>query len=448
MNKILVIDDERVVRKAFAENLKHEGFFIVEASNGAEGLKVFQKEMPDAVLLDLKMPGLGGKEVLIELKKLDNEVPIIIVTAHGDVPTAVEAIKLGAYDLLIKPCDFDSLIITLKRAIEKLELERKVRRLTAGIESSLESLFGRSAAIKKVINKIDQVASSDLSVILQGETGTGKSYIANIIHNLSKRVDGPFVTVDLSAIPESLVESELFGYDQGAFTGAEKNRKGFFEAAEKGTVFLDDVQNISPYVQSKLLRVVEERKISRLGSTSQIEIDVRIIAATNADIKLAVKEKRFREDLFFRLGEFIITIPPFRDRVEDIPFIARKLCSEAASEMKKRVSEISDEAIDILKKHSWPGNIRELKNVVKRAVLLNEDGIIRPEHIAFMNAHGNDKNTPSQIVGVPLSLSDVERHAINHALEYTGGNKKKAAAILQIDYTTLHRKLKQYLISP
>jgi DNA-binding NtrC family response regulator len=446
MNRVLVVDDEKVIRFAFCEILTLNGFSPVEASDGNEAVAAFRRERPVAVLLDLKMPGMNGVDTLRELKKIDPEVPVIIITSHGDVPTAVEAIKHGAYDFLLKPPEFESLILLLKRAVEKQELERKVRDLRSVIETSIECFLGESQSIKNVVGQIQRVAGSDFSIIIQGETGTGKTYIANIIHTLSSRAKGPFVTVDLGAIPETLVESELFGYEKGAFTGAEKKRKGYFETADRGTIFIDEVQNIPPYVQSKLLRVVEERNIYPVGSTRPVNIDIRIIAATNTDLQRAVKEKKFREDLYFRLCEFMIDIPALRERREDIPFLARKFCLEAASELKKQTPEISEDAAKLLKDHPWPGNIRELKNVVKRAVLLSDSNIVTPEHIAFLSADKEERPPDPVLKG--MSLAELEKIAIRQALDQTGGNKVKAAALLKIDYTTLHRKIKQYGISP
>ncbi len=449
MYKILLADDDRKIRKVLAEILKSKGFCPVEAAGGREALELVLKEKIDLLLLDLKMPGMDGIETLQEMKNIDPDLPVIIVTAHGDVPTAVEAIKLGANDFILKPPDFDRLLIIVNQALEKRELERKVSRLSAEMEESLEWLLGKSPLIKKVIEQIRQVAWSDFSIIIQGETGSGKSHIANLIHNLSARKHGPFITVDMGAIPETLVESELFGYEKGAFTGAEKKKRGLFELANKGTLLIDEVQNMSANEQSKLLRVVEEKKVYPLGGTAAVEINARIIAATNTDIRQAVAGKKFREDLFFRLGEFMITIPPLRERTEDIPFLAQRFCNEAATDLKKQIREISEEAETLLRRYAWPGNIRELKNVIRRAVLLASDSVIRPEGIEFLLTA--DQAAPAQQAVNDQSgpsLVEIEKQAIFQTLTSTGGNKKKAAAILKIDYSTLMRKIKQYNLSP
>ncbi len=450
MNKVLIVDDEKAIRFVLSEFLKDNDFLTIEASNGKEAIEVIKKQMPDAVLLDMKMGDMDGITTMKELKKINPDIPIIMITAFGDIPTAVDAIKLGAYDFLAKPPDFDRLILTLKRAIERYQLEKDVKRLNTGVDSSLEWLLGKSKVIKDVIKQIRQVAWSDFSVIIQGETGTGKSFIANIIHNMSKRADGPFIIVDMGVIPETLIESELFGHEKGAFTGADKKKKGLFEIANKGTILIDELQNISPYVQSKLLRVVEEKRLYSLGSTQPTEIDVRIIGATNTDIKKAVKDGKFREDLFFRLGEFMITIPPLRERKEDIPFLAQKFYRDTCEELSKPIKEISDDVYNVLMGYSWPGNIRELKNVIRRAVLLSDDGYIKTEHINFITIDTNDK---SEVFESPfkeqhaLTLKDAEKIIIKQVLDLTGGNKSKAASILQIDYKTLLKKIKEYNIS-
>jgi DNA-binding NtrC family response regulator len=450
-NKILIVDDEKESISILAEILHKNGFPTIETPSSREAIEIFTKERPDAVLLDLKMPDMDGIEVMQEMKKIDPDMPVIIVTGYGNIPIAVEAIKLGAYDFIVKPPKFDRLIFTLKRATDKLELERSVKRLNTAVITQLEWLLGKSQSMKGVIEQIHQVAWSDFSIIIQGETGTGKSTIARTIHNLSKRAKGPFITVDLGAIPETLVESELFGYEKGAFTGAEKKKKGFFEVSNGGTILIDELENMSPYMQSKLLRAVEEKKVYPLGSTQPVEIDVRIITAINTDIRQAVKEKRFREDLFFRFGEFIIELPPLRDRPDDISFFAQKFLIEAGIELNKQIREITDDAINLLKRYLWPGNLRELKNVIRRAVLRSNDGIIRIEHIEFIiigdKYEDRDALPLIQDKGPSsMTIKEAEMKAIKQALEQTKGNKLKAALILQIDYKTLLRKIKKYHI--
>ncbi len=452
LHKVLIVDDEPGVRASLAVILEEEGIGFYEAPSGARAVEIFQETRPSVVLLDLVMPGMDGMETMERLKEIDPEIPIIIITGHGDVPTAVDAIKRGAYEFLQKPINIEEFKITLKRAIEKLELEREVKRLHSHVETSIEGMMGRSEAIKKVIEQIQRIAWSDLSVMIQGETGTGKTLVASIIHNLSNRSRGPFVKVDIGAIPETLVESELFGYEKGAFTGAAKRKKGLFESAHGGTIFIDELENMSTYVQSKLLHVVEEKRIYPLGATRPVEVDVRIIAATNEDIKRNVKEKRLREDLFFRLSEFIITLPPLRERIEDIPFLAQRFLMEAGEELNKQVRGISKEAMNRLMRYPWPGNVRELRNIVRKAVLLADGEVIRPESIEFLFGDSQDDVIDSPLMPLKelstIAAKKAEKRAIKKALEMTKGNKSRAAAILQIDYKTLLTKIKEFGLQP
>ncbi|MEK6692043.1 MAG: sigma-54 dependent transcriptional regulator [Nitrospirota bacterium] len=445
MNKILIVDDEEIIRQTFHEILSKNNYLPLVSSNGIDAMEIFKRDRPGAVLLDLVMPKMNGMEVMKELKKIDPDIPVIIITALGDISTAVEAIKLGAYDFIVKPADFHRLVITLKRAIEEMELKKRVNTLNTALEISLEWMLGKSDAIREVIDKIHLVASNDLSVVIQGETGAGKSLIARTIHNLSRRSNGPFIAIDIGAIPETLVESELFGYEKGAFTGAERKKKGLFEVAHRGTILIDELQNMSSYVQTKLLTVVDEKRVNPLGSTSPLEIDVRIISTTNRDIRLTVKENRFREDLFFRLGEFIITLPPLRDRVDDILLLAQRFLAEASRDLNKHVSRISDDAADRLRDYHWPGNVRELKNVIRKAVLISNDSVIKAWDMDFLTGDFGPLvcAEPSTI-----TIKDAEKIAIKKALDLSRGNKTKAASILQIDYKTLLTKIKQYGIIP
>jgi len=451
MKKVLVIDDEKALRTRLSELLKKDGFGVLEASSGKEGLDLFKKRRPDAVLLDYRMPGMDLIETLGALRETDPDVPVIIVTEHEDVHLAVEAIKAGAYDFITRPAGTDALLMTIKRGIEKLELERKVRKLNTAVGGSIEYIFGKSGPVRKVIREITRVASSDFSVIIQGETGTGKSIVAEVIHNMSTRADETFIRVDLGAIPETLVESELFGYEKGAFTGADKSRKGYFLAANKGTIFIDELENSSSAVQSKLLGVAEQRQVYPVGGVKPLAVDVRIISATNTDLRDLVGRKKFREDLFFRLGEFMIKLPPLRERIEDIAFLAQRFCREACSELHKPAARLLDSTIDLLSHHPWPGNVRELKNVIRRAVLLSNSTSIAPENIDFLST-GSPGEVPS---GPILPLKDIssmairyaEKTAIARALEISGGNKTTTASMLKVDYKTLLTKIKLYHIA-
>lgn len=434
-------------------NLQDAGFEPVEASTGEKAVKLFRDARPAAVLLDLKMPGMGGMRTLQELKKIDDAVPVIILSAHGSIRHAVDATKLGAYDFVTKPIDFKELMTILRSTTERLEPDAGSLTPDAGYKTSLKYTIAQSTAMEDAIRQVHQVAGSDFSLIIQGETGTGKSFIARFIHNLSKRSQGPFISVDIGAIPETLIESELFGYEKGAFTGAERRKKGFFEIADGGTLLIDELQNMSPYVQSKLLSAVEERRIYPLGSASPVSVDLRLIGATNADIGKLVQDQKFREDLFYRLGEYIISLPPLRERKEDVLALAKKFFKEAVEDLDKQVAGISEGAEKLLEQHSWPGNVRELKNVIRRAVLLTNDTHITPDHIRFLiqesgqAAPANQEGSAGAGSLPSLNLVDLEIFAIREALASTDGNKAKAASLLRIDYSTLLRKIKQYRIS-
>lgn len=444
MDRVLLAEDEKVTRRYMSDVLQHEGIQVVEAANGREAVDCFRREQPSAVILDLHMPVLGGMETLGELKRIDPAVPVIIVTASGDLATAVETMKLGAYDFLVKPVEPGKLILTVSRAIEKLRLGREIDRLHIFEDASLEWLLGKSPAMRRIIGQIKQVAASDFSVILQGETGAGKTFIAKILHNMSRRAQRPFVKVDLAALPETLMESELLGYEKGAFTGAVQSKKGFFETADKGTLFIDDLENLSPVVQSKLLSLVEEKTVYPLGSRKAVNVDVRIIAATNRDIRKSVMEGGFRQDLFFRLGEFIITLPPLRERPEDILFFAGKFMEDAASELNKPMPSLSKETAAYLAAYHWPGNIRELKNVMRRAVLLSAGGIVEKEHIEFLIGERGEEQEPLPVMPLRDAVGRVEMKLIAKVLEVTQGNRAKAASILQVDVKTLRQKIADY----
>lgn len=447
--KVLIVDDEKLIRFGFGEMLAIKGFNYIEAASGEEALALLRTHRLDAVLLDLMMPGMSGMETLRALREIDPDIPVIIVTAFGDVTTAVEATKQGAYDFIMKPPSFDDLALKLTRAIEKYDLSRRVKSLDDTLETSLQVTLGSSPAMKAVVQRVRQVAGSDLSVVMQGETGTGKTYISHMIHTLSSRAKGPFIDIDLSSIPETLVESEMFGYEKGAFTGAERSKKGYFEIAHGGTLFIDEIQNASAAIQSKLLRVVEDGSFWPVGASRPVDVDIRIITAANTDLSQAVREQRFREDLYYRLCEFVIAIPPLRERREDILLLAHRFCREGAEELGKQTPELTAEVEKVLSDYAWPGNIRELRNVLRRAILLCDGGVLLPEHISFLSP-----TQSGEVVGTSAgdltarSLAEWEQLAIRHALQINSGNKSRAAACLKIDYKTLLRKIKQYGIMP
>jgi two-component system nitrogen regulation response regulator GlnG len=401
------------------------------------------------------MPGMSGLNVLPEIKRLDPEIPVIICTAHADLATAVQAMKLGAYDYLTKPFDMDLLALTVSRAVERGQLRLRIDELKRqGSGSSLADCMGGGAAIGQVIQQVARVAESSFTVLVQGETGTGKELVARAIHQQSPRREAPFVTVDCGAIPETLVESELFGHERGAFTGAQAKREGYFQLARGGTLFLDEIGNIPLATQAKLLRVLEQREVLPLGGGRPVAVDGRIIAATNADLQQGVKAGRFRADLYYRVGEFTITLPPLRSRREDIAHLAQRFLDEVSMELRRPVRRVSDEAMAALLRHEWPGNVRELRNVIRKAALLATD-VVTAEHLPALGVAAGPPGGVAAPVDDELSLREVaglaatraERELIRQALEATKGNKSQAARMLRTDYTTLHAKMKRYGIS-
>lgn len=447
MGTILLVDDDHDLRTIIADVLREEGFIVREAEDGPGAVRKFKGEPPDAVILDLNMPYMDGMETMREFMKIDPGVPVIILTAFGDIPTAVDAIRSGAYDFTVKPPEFEKLVITLKRAVEKRALENEVRRANATLDKSLENLLGKSGAMRPVIEKIRKVAQTDLSVLVQGETGTGKSVVATAIHDFSMRAAEVFVSVDIGLFPEHLIESELFGYRKGAFTGADRDKAGYFESAHRGTLFIDELENLSPGIQGKLLTFIERKKIYPLGYTTAVDADVRIIAATNREIQESVMKKEFREDLYYRLAEFVITIPPLRERKEDIFFFANKFMSDASLELNRQMREITDDARDMLHSYGWPGNLRELKNVMKKAVLLAPTDRITGSCIeSVMNPEGDSRDCGAATLSLKEALQEEEKRLIRGALMQAGWNKTRASAMLGISYAGLLAKIREYQI--
>jgi DNA-binding NtrC family response regulator len=454
--KILVVDDEAEIRSLLAAVLQNKGYEVVTAEDGAAALQAVPRERPAVILMDLSMPRMNGMDALPEIKRLDAEVPVIICTAHADLATAVRAMKLGAYDYLTKPFEVELLILTLERAVERHRLHSRIEELKRqGQGSSLAERMGGSPAIAQVIQQVAQVAESNFTVLVQGETGTGKELVARGIHQQSPRRPAPFVAVDCGAIPETLVESELFGHERGAFTGAQARREGHFQLAKGGTLFLDEIGNVPLATQAKLLRALEQREVNPLGATRAVAVDARIIAATNSELEESVKAGRFRADLYYRLSEFTIALPPLRSRREDIMHLSQRFLDEVSMELRRPVRRIADEAMQVLLHHDWPGNVRELRNVVRKAALLATD-VVTPEHIPALSASAPaPSRAAAEPLGEDLSLREVaelaagqaEREVIRHALESTKGNKSQAARLLRTDYTTLHAKMKRYGIS-
>ena len=479
--KVLIVDDLEDARWVLSNLIRLAGFAPIEAASGEEALARIRQEAPEVVLLDVGLPDMDGFEVLTWIKAHDKTIPVIMVTAHGKSHDAVRAIRSGAYDYVIKPFSNEDIVITVRHVIEEKALKGQIRQSTLEA-NTLSASMGESSAIKRTQREVAQVTATNLSVLVTGETGTGKELVAQALHAGSPRAAKPFVAVDCGAIAESLIESELFGHEKGAFTGAHQAKAGAFELANGGTIFLDEIGNLPLAMQGKLLRVLETRKIHRIGSTREREVDFRVVAATNVDLRALAEQQSFRADLYHRLAEFTIHLSPLRERTEDLPFLVDRFLAEANKELSKQVGGLSASAWSLFQRYDWPGNVRELRNQLRRAVLLCDDPgeMIAPENLGVLDA----RRSPSECVGpdqselpclleagsracplcVPAALvasgsslplkelvgkaaAQVERAILLQVLELTAGNKAQAARLLHIDYKTIHSKLKAYEIS-
>lgn len=442
--RVLVVDDEADLRSVVCDALQLEGYATSEAADGLEALELVRAAVPDAVLLDLQMPRQSGLVTLREIRTLAPEVPVVILSGHGDIQAAVAAVQGGAFDYIEKPPDFERVALTLRRALEKRNLEGEVRRISAALDTSLENRFGASPAIRRAIERMKQVAPTDLAVIVQGETGTGKTYVAHAIHELSRRAAMAFVRVDISVIPPSLAESELFGARKGAYTGSDKDRVGYLAGANGGTLFLDDIENIPLEIQAKLLDVLETKRVCPVGGGEPLALDFRVVAATNRDLRGCVAAKTFREDLLYRLGEFVIDIPPLRERPEDILFFMDVFLLEACAELGRQVRGFSAVAADLLLRHPWPGNVRELKNVVRRAALLAPGDLVETGQIDFIARGGEAGPGEGAARSLKEAIREFEKKIIRQALQKTGGNKSRVAELLKMSYPSLLGKIREY----
>lgn len=441
---ILVIDDEESMRAGCIQTLTENGCRVQAVENGRMGLEKMSKESFDVILLDLKMPGIPGMEVLEKLKENDPNSMVIVITAYGTIDSAVEAMKRGAYDFLSKPFTPEALNSIVRRAVDNRlrALEDACVTLALDQETLSKTIISQSDEIAKLIGLIKKVATSDSTVLITGETGVGKELVAQTIHRLSKRADKPFVTIDCGVLVETLFESEMFGHTKGSFTGAIETTQGKFELANGGTVFLDEVANISINMQARLLRVIEEREISKVGGLEKINVDVRIIAATNKNLLKEIDEGRFREDLFYRLNVVPINIPPLKERRQDISVLAKYFLKKFNQQKKRAVTRISAEAMRSLEMYDWPGNVRELRNTIERAIVTCEGKVIEPDDLSF-----NESTIQGNISSSGTSyLEDMEREKISKVLRQFEGHKTKAAEYLGINRKTLREKIRKYKI--
>lgn len=441
---ILVIDDEKNIREGLAADFELDGYNVKIASSGQEGLDFLEKGDIDLVITDLRMPGISGEQVLKKVTSQMPGIPVIVLTGHGSIDAAVSAMQNGAYDFLTKPLDLKHLELIVKRALKGRELSIQHQELLSEVKKASvpKTMIGKSASMQKVLQMIEKVAPSKISVLITGESGVGKEVVADAIHNMSDRKDNAFIKVHCAALSESLLESELFGHEKGAFTGAETLHKGKFELAHGGTIFLDEIGEINKSVQVKLLRVLQEKKFERVGGEETIEVDVRVISATNKNLEEEVKKGNFREDLFFRLNGINIEVPPLRERKDDIPLLLNSFLKTYNEENKKNIIGFDNKAKAILFKYNWPGNIRELQHCVESAVVMAAGNEISEEDLTISNKLNSSDNSISVPIG--SSMEEAEKIIIIETLNANNGNKSKTAEILQIARKTLHRKLNEY----
>jgi DNA-binding NtrC family response regulator len=441
IERILIVDDEKIVRESLFHWFEEEGYEVTTADSGEAALKIFDKGKFDLLLLDMKMPGMSGLDLLKKVKTIDSESIVILITAFASVPTAITALKDGAYDYVTKPVDPDELAHLVKKGLEQKALKKENIQLKENIDEIIrpDNLIGESSQMKKIFDLIFTVAPADTTVMIRGESGTGKELVAKAIHINSRRKYFPIITVNCGAISESLLESELFGHEKGAFTGAQFKRKGKFEMADGGTIFLDEVGSVSPKMQVELLRVIETKQFNRVGGNQNITSDFRVIVATNEPLEEMVKQGRFREDLYYRLNVFSIVVPPLRERKSDIPVLAHFFLNRFSTSMNKPIKKISAEAMDFMMKYEWPGNVRELENAIERAVVVGKGNAITVEDLPF---HVTPEMFPS-IIG-DTTLAAFERRYILNTLIDSNWNISKSANILGIDRVTLYNKIQRY----
>jgi DNA-binding NtrC family response regulator len=440
LTKILVVDDEAIIRDSLQDWLSDAGYLVLTAESGAQALGLIEKETPGIAIVDLVMPGMDGIELLKKAKEISPGIEVIIFTAYASIPTAIEAMKQGAYDYVEKPFSPERVELLIKKLVEHRRLVEENISLHEKLDQRyrFEDIITKSAQMQKVIELIKIVAKSNATVLITGESGTGKELVARAIHSQSYRKDKPFVPVSCAALPESLLESELFGHEKGAFTGAHALRKGKIEFANRGTLFLDEIGEMSANIQVHLLRVLEEREFTRVGGNELIKVDVRVVSATNRDIKEAISRGQFREDLYYRLNVVTVDLPPLRDRKEDVLLLANHFLNKFADENQKDVTGFAPEVVDFLLKYQWPGNVRELENTIERAVILAQNPKIQLTDVLQRD---------SPLVGPDYSgktLEELEKNHIMKVLNETGGNYDKAAKILGVSRSTIYNKAKAY----
>jgi DNA-binding NtrC family response regulator len=449
---ILIVDDDASQRRLIEFWLQEEGYRTVTAADGVSGLRAFEQRSPSLVVADVRMPGMTGLDLLSRAKAENPDTPFILITAFGTVDDAVQAMKLGADDYVLKPLKADELKVCVRRALERQQLvdENRYLRDLAGSTFRFENIISQSRKMRSVIETVAQVARRDSTVLLTGESGTGKELLAKAIHQSSLRASKPFVTVNCGALPETLAESELFGHRKGSFTGAIADRAGKFEAANEGTVFLDEVGELALPLQVKLLRVIQEREVDKIGNPHPVKVNVRILAASNRNLKNLVEDGQFREDLYYRLCVVTVELPPLRERREDIPLLAQHLVKQFAARYSVPALTISDEAMKELLQYNWPGNVRELQNVIERLAVLAKDNVIRDEHLPPEIRHSESRiaNINLRLPEEGIDLEEIEKEILLQALEKTGWNQTQAAKYLNITRKTLIYRMEKFSLMP
>jgi DNA-binding NtrC family response regulator len=454
--QILIVEDKDSLRTMLRYALERQGHGVLEARDQPEAMRLLQQAQPALVLSDLRLPEGDGFGVLRASKEIDSEIPVIVMTAYGSIEDAVAAMKEGAMDFLAKPVDPDHLLLLVARALEQRRIvaENLLLKEELAVRRGAPQLVGEDPSLRKVFAGMQRAAATDTTVLLEGESGTGKELFARSLHALSPRADLPFVAINCAAIPETLLETELFGHEKGAFTGAVARKPGKFEMAHRGTLFLDEIGDLPLALQAKILRALEEKRFERVGGTASVQVDVRLVAATNRGLRAAVAARRFREDLYFRLSVFPITVPPLRDRPGDIPLLARHFVDRFCRDMKKKPLALSPAALEQLQSYRWPGNVRELQNCIERAVILAEGEAIQPRHLNLSFAQPAPQEAPSPWTQLDISGSlaeatrritgELERVKIEEALREAGANKGRAAELLQMSYKMFAAKLKEH----
>ena len=448
--KILIIDDEKLIRRYLTKALEDIGYKVSSAEDGEKGLEAL-REGPELVICDIRLPQTDGLTILRKIHETDKDTPVIMLTADGSLQSAIESMKLGAYNYITKPFDMNEVIMNVQKALETRALKKEVNwlRHEAFKQISYDELIGSTPSMRELMKMVSKVATSDApTVLLEGESGTGKNFVAKLIHFQSRQANFPFTEINCASLPETLIESELFGHEKGAFTDARQTKKGLFEVAKGGTVFLDEIGEMSIATQAKLLQVIEGRMFRRVGGVQDIETNARVIAASNLNLKQAVTEKKFREDLYFRLQLIPIRIPPLRERVEDIPELVQHFIKKFNQEYHKNVKGISPEAEVFLKTYAWPGNVRELKNVIERIAILENDSLIGASHLpAEIKLGQSSSKSDFQIPDQGVDLEDVEKQFILQALDKTEGNQSRAARLLGITRHTLRYRMDKFGIA-